>query len=106
MTGQVGHPNLGLKIPPGYRYAGRTEIPLDDRALAIRQHLVALEDKRVQGLVIVQYERLLDGVDGEYRFEIAEPLAGSRWRKSPERIPLAGYEFVHHTWAFDNAESA
>ena len=59
-------------------------------------------------MIIFQFERMLDGVEGSYEFSIpgGEFIAGSNYRFSPHPVRLGDQEYVHNTWAFDNRVSA
>ena len=99
-------PAMKMRVNDGLRYVGHIEFVLREIARVDRHHWVAAdEDGRVQRLFILQFEGILDGVEGSYRFGIPgkDQIAGSNYRYSPEPVKLGDHEFVHNTWAYDNA---
>jgi len=101
-------PELRLKVDGRFEYLGAASFTLKEIANVERHHwAVTGEDGIVTAMVILQFEGLLEGIDGAYRFSIPEGpgQAGSNFRFSPARIKLGKDEFVHNTWAFDNGES-
>lgn len=101
-----GTPKLGVRIDPRFRYLGQDEFTLADRAAVQRHYWVDATDGQVSAMVVFQFEGLLEGVEGHYRFDIPETLAGGNFRYSPQRIRLGDLEYVHNTWVFDHAASA
>ena len=100
-------PALRLRVHEVFVYVGNTEVILRDLARAERHHWVRAEDGRVEGLVVVQFEGFLEGVEETYRFGIPKTdLAGSNYRYTPRPVTLGDAEYVHNTWAFDNADGA
>ena len=99
-------PVLVVQIENRFEYLGNDEFVLKEAASVDRHHWVDIEDGRVQALIVFQFEGLLEGVDGQYQFDIPEELAGSNYRFSPQLVKFGDHEFVHNTWAFDNAASA
>jgi hypothetical protein len=81
---------------------------LKETADVERYHWVRVCDGQIEAMIVIQFEGLLDGVEGNYQFGIPdeEDIAGSNYRFSARRIRLGEHEYVHNTWAFDNRESA
>ena len=98
-------PALEMEIPEGFSYMGSTETLLLGSALAERHHFASVVGRRIDRLIILQFEHYIDGAEGQYNFVIPGVLAGSNYRFSPRRIDLGGFAFVHNTWAFDFAEN-
>lgn len=101
-------PPLKIRIDERFRYLGRDRFVLKEVAHVDRHHWVAAENGRVEAMIVLQFEGFLDGVDDHYRYRVpsGEGVAGSNYRFSTEAIELGGAEYIHNTWAYDNAENA
>ncbi len=100
-------PPIRILVKEDFNYLGNASFILKDIANVDRHHWVLADDSEVKAMVIVQFEGLRDGVEGEYQFSIPEgaDIAGSNFRFSPKRLYLGNDSYVHNTWAFDNGES-
>ncbi len=101
-------PALELPIPEGCDYLGRLEFPIKDQAWSDRHLFARADGRRIERLVVLQFEGFLPEIEGRYGFSIprSDQVAGSHYRFSPERIELGGYGYVHDTWAFDHRANA
>lgn len=104
----AAEPAMRLPIPSSYRYLGRLEFTLKESAWVDRHYFAATEKRRITRMLVLQFEGLLDGVDGAYRFGIppTERIAGYDYRYSPEPVRLGASDWVHNTWVFDQEASA
>jgi len=102
------NPVLTLRVDPALDYVGLLRFPLMETSNVERHVWVAAEDSQVTTLLIFQFETIMTGVDGTYRFNIpgGARQAGSNFRYTPERIELGDHAYVHNTWAFDLGETA
>ena len=110
-------PPLEIRIDDRFQYLGRDRFVLKEIAHADRHHWVAVRDggpsgegraKQVEAMIVLQFEGFLDGVEDHYRYGIpsGDDVAGSNYRFSTEAVELGGAEYIHNTWAYDNAENA
>ena len=110
-------PPLEIRIDDRFQYLERDRFVLKEIAHADRHHWVALRDggpsegrrtKQVEAMIVLQFEGFLDGVDDHYRYRIpsGDNVAGSNYRFSTEAVELGGADYIHNTWAYDNAENA
>lgn len=101
-------PELQIRIDDRFRYLGRDRFVVKGIAHADRHHWVAARDGVVQAMIVLQFEGFLEGVDEQYRYRIppGDNVAGSNYRFSTEAVVLGGAEYIHNTWAYDNAENA
>jgi hypothetical protein len=97
-------PQLQLRVDPRFEYIGASSFVLEEKADVERHHWVTTQDGNVTALIVLQFEGLRNGVEGEYSFSIPGPeeIAGSNYRFAPERVQLGNFDFVHNTWAYDN----
>ena len=101
-------PKMRVQIAPDFEYLGPETFLLGDTHEAERHHFVRRDGKDVTALLVLQFERILDGVPGKYEFEIPPEayLAGSNYRFARDPIRLGSHDYVHNTWAFDTRKSA
>ncbi len=100
-------PSMTLNPADGFVYAGSVKLPIKNVADAERYHWIIEEDGRIAKLIIAQFEGFFDEVDRTYNILLPETdLSGGNYKFTPETVMLGGKEFVHNTWAFDNARSA
>jgi tetratricopeptide (TPR) repeat protein len=100
-------PAFRLRVDSRFQYVGAARFLLKDIAEVERHHWVATDGDRVTAMVVLQFEGLVDGVEGSYRFAIPPPgeQAGGNYRFTPERVRLGGMDFVHNTWAYDDGKA-
>ena len=101
-------PALTFRPSKEFQFVGDFTMTLKDTALAERHHWVATNDNnQIQKLLIVQFERFLDDVEGEYSFSVpSSEISGSNYKFSPTPVSLGGIGFIHNTWALDHAANA
>lgn len=101
-------PEMSVRIDPAFEYLGPETFLLGETHEAERHHFVELDGDEVTALLVFQFERILDGVPGQYEFNIPpeEHLAGSNYRFASQPIRLGLHDYVHNTWAFNTRESA
>ena len=101
-------PAMKVRIDPAFEYLGPETFMLGDSHEAERHHFVRRDANDVAALLVFQFERILDGVPGQYEFDVPpeEHLAGSNYRFSAQPVRLGSDDYVHNTWAFSNRESA
>lgn len=104
----TGDPQMRIAIEPRFEYLGEETFLLGTTHEAQRHHWVTTQDGRVTALIVFQFERILDGVEGKYEFNVPPPkfLSGSNYRFAAEPVRLGGHDWVHNTWAFDTKASA
>ena len=104
----VADPAMSVQIASDFEYLGSETFLLGETHEAERHHFVILDGKEVSALLVFQFERVLDGVPGQYEFNIPpeEDIAGSNYRFASHPVRLGSHEYVHNTWAFNNRESA
>lgn len=92
----------------GLHYLGSDTFLIKGTHEAKRHHWARHDGRVVSSMITIQHERILDGVEGKYEFNIPPPkyLGGSNYRFDPAPAQLWGHEWVHNTWAFDADKSA
>ena len=104
-------PALRIRIDDRFEYLGRDRFILKGIAHVDRHHWIAVADggdtKHVEAMIVLQFEGFLEGVDHQYRYRLrsGDEAAGSNYRFSPELIELGGADYIHNTWAYDNADN-
>jgi hypothetical protein len=103
----TGDPVLRLQIDKKFKFLGEQNFVLKNIADVNRHHFARIKGHEVTALIVVQFEAIREGTEGNYQFSIppADKAAGANFRYSPERISLGGFDFVHNTWAYDNGEN-
>lgn len=93
---------------PEFEYVGAFAFDLRDTARVERHLWAERNGNEVEGLVIIQFERLLDHVEGTYGFAVppADEQSGGDYLFSPERVSFGGPGLVQNTWAFNQADNA
>jgi len=101
-------PAMSVRIASDFEYLGPESFLLGETHEAERHHFVRRDAGEVTALLVFQFERILDGVPGQYQFNIPpeEHIAGSNYRFAPKRIRLGSHDYIHNTWAFNTRESA
>lgn len=99
---------MRVRIAPGFEYLGPESFLLGETHEAERHHFVKRDVNEVTALLVFQFERILDGVPGQYEFNIPpeEHIAGSNYRFASQPVRLGAHDYVHNTWAFNTRESA
>ncbi|MDH3638622.1 MAG: hypothetical protein OES09_09175, partial [Gammaproteobacteria bacterium] len=101
-------PAMRVRIAPGFEYLGPETFMLGETHEAERHHFVTGDGNQVTALLVFQFERILDGVEGQYEFNIPpeKHIAGSNYRFALQPVRLGSHEYVQNTWAFNTRESA
>jgi len=101
-------PAMSVRIASKFEYLGPETFLLGETHEAERHHFVKRDANEVTGLLVFQFERILDGVPGKYEFNIPpeESIVGSNYRFALQPVPLGSHDYVHNTWAFNIRESA
>ena len=101
-------PVMSVRIPSDFEYLGPDVFLLGENHEAERHHFIKREDDEITALLVFQFERILDGVPGQYEFNIPpeEHIAGSNYRFAQQPVRLGRHDYVHNTWAFNTRESA
>lgn len=101
-------PALTFTPSEEFQYVGDFTMTLKDTALAERHHWVSTNNNnQIQKLLIVQFERFLNDVEGEYSFSVpSSDISGSNYKFTPAPVSLGGIGFIHNTWALDHAANA
>lgn len=101
-------PGAAAAANAGPQYLGSDTFLIKGTHEAKRYHWARHDGRRVTSMITIQHERILDGVEGQYEFNIPPEkyLGGSNYRFSAEPVQLWGHEWVHNTWAFDADQSA
>lgn len=86
-------PEIRIEVSPGFSYLGNEEFDLKDVARVDRHIFVDAPERRVQRMIVLQFEGFLDDVDHTYRDRSTNP------------VTLGGRQFNQNTFFFDNAES-
>lgn len=104
----LADPAMTVQIAAEFEYLGPETFLLGETHEAERHHFVILEGDEVTAMLVFQFERILDGVPGQYEFNIPpeEHIAGSNYRFALDPVRLGSHEYVHNTWAFNTRESA
>lgn len=99
---------MGVRIDSEFEYLGPETFLLGETHEAERHHFVTRNGDEVTALLVFQFERILDGVPGQYEFDVPpeDYLAGSNYRFAAEPVRLGSHDYVHNTWAFNTRESA
>ena len=99
---------MNVRIAPEFEYLGPETFLLGETHEAERHHFVKHDANEVTGLLVFQFERILDGVPGKYEFNVPpeEHIAGSNYRFSSQPVRLGSQDYVHNTWAFNTRQSA
>ncbi len=104
------HPPMTVRIDDGFEYLGQDNFLLGEGGThgVERHHWVRSEQGEVTAMLVFQFEQILDGVEGQYRFDVPpeQYLAGSNYRFAPGPVRLGDHDYVHNTWAFDTRRSA
>ena len=101
-------PAMSVRIASDFEYLGPEVFLLGETHEAERHHFVQRSGDEVTALLVFQFERILDGVPGQYEFNIPpeEHIAGSNYRFAQQPVRLGQHDYVHTTWAFNTRESA
>ncbi|MDH3439168.1 MAG: hypothetical protein OEM63_00340 [Gammaproteobacteria bacterium] len=101
-------PAMSVRIASDFEYLGPETFLLGETHEAERHHFVKRDANEVTGLLVFQFERILDGVPGKYEFNVPpeEHIAGSNYRFALQPVRLGSHDYVHNTWAFNTRESA
>lgn len=101
-------PEMSVRIAADFKYLGPDTFLLGQTHEAERHHFVRLDDDEVTALLVFQFERILDGIPGQYEFNIPpdEHIAGSNYRFAQQPVQLGLHDYVHNTWVFNTRESA
>ena len=99
---------MSVRIASEFEYLGPESFLLGETHEAERHHFVKRDGDEVTALLVFQFERILDGVPGQYEFNIPpeEHIAGSNYRFALQPVRLGSHDYVHNTWAFNTRESA
>ncbi len=78
-------PAIRIRVTPEFEYVGSFEFRIGDVADGTRYVFVDAPGRRVERMVVVQFEAILPESDEVYRysFENAEVIAGHRFRSNP-----------------------
>src|SRR6185503_6123770 len=87
-------PPLRLRPDASWRYLGAADFDLEQVAHVERHHFVVADGARLERMLVLQFESILPGVDGFYRWEIQTPRE------------LAGIPYQFNVFAFDADEAA
>ncbi len=101
-------PVAEFSVASEFEYVGAFAFDLRGVARVERHLWAETEDNAISGLIIIQFERYLDGIDATYGFAVPpeDQRSGGDYLFSSERVSFGGPGLVHNTWAFDQGASA
>ena len=103
-------PPMTVTIADGFEYLGKDNFLLGEPGThdVERHHWVDSDNDRVTAMIVIQFEQILDGVEGKYEFKVPPEryIAGSNYRFAPAFVRLGDHDYLHNTWAFDTRVSA
>lgn len=85
-------PAMRVRIDMDFEYLGPEDFMLGDSHEVQRHHFVRLDGNEVTAMVVLQFEGIVDGVPGEYEFNIpsGKYIAGGNYRFAPLPVRLGG----------------
>jgi len=87
-------PSIRIQFDNSFTYIGNVEFILKNIAKVDRRHFVVTDNKkRIQQMIVVQFEDILDGADFTYEYSYKNPVI------------LGGQKYKHNTWFYNNAEN-
>ena len=86
-------PAIKIKVDPAIKFVGSFPFKIQEIAAGERYVFAESKEKKIQRLVIAQFESFLPGSSEIYRYSFANA------------INMSGHQFNHSTFVFTNAEA-
>ncbi len=83
------NPEIRLKFGKKFKFVGKQEFVLYDRARAEQYFFVEVENKKIKRLFMLQFESFLRGIDGKYDYNEPNSLeiGGLKYFSNTENVP-------------------